>query len=124
MLPNKFAKTKNSTPTLSDRRHASMPYFVYILLCQDGTFYTGYTKDVEERAKLHTNGRGAKYTKSHPPKEITYVEEFVSRSEAMKREKAIKKLNHEQKAALARSETKLKSVTNCQKNKNRETSTV
>lgn len=100
-----------------------MPYYVYILLCQDGTFYTGYTKDVEERARLHANGRGAKYTKSHSPQEIVYVEEFMSRSEAMKREKAIKKLNHEQKATLASSE-KRKSASKCQKNKNREASTV
>jgi putative endonuclease len=81
-----------------------MPYFVYIILCQDGTFYTGYTKNVEERAKLHANGRGAKYTRSHPPKEIAYVEQFTSRSEAMKREKVIKKLNHHQKADLAKSQ--------------------
>jgi putative endonuclease len=98
-----------------------MPYYVYILRCQDGTFYTGYTKDVEERAKLHANGRGAKYTKSHPPQEIVHVEEFASRSEAMKREKAIKKLNHEQKAALE-SLQKTKSASNPQKN--REESTV
>lgn len=100
-----------------------MPYYVYILLCQDGTFYTGYTKNVEERARLHANGRGARYTKSHPTQEIVYVEQFMSRSEAMKREKAIKKLNHDQKAALASSQ-KLKSESNRQKTKNREGSTV
>jgi putative endonuclease len=90
-----------------------MPYYVYILLCQDGTFYTGYTKNVQERARLHANGKGAKYTKLHPPKEITHVEEFMSRSEAMKREKAIKKLNHAQKAALTGSQ-KPKSASNRQ----------
>ena len=83
-----------------------MPYFVYILLCQDGTFYTGYTKNVDARAKLHANGKGARYTKSHPPQKIAYVEQFASRSEAMKREKTIKKLNHQQKAALANSHGK------------------
>jgi putative endonuclease len=77
-----------------------MPYFVYILLCSDGSFYTGYTRDVEERARQHANGKGAKYTMSHPPKEVTYTEEFATRSEAMKREKAIKKLSHAQKAHL------------------------
>jgi putative endonuclease len=80
-----------------------MPYYVYILLCQDGSFYTGYTKNVAERAKLHANGRGARYTKMYPPKEVAYVEQFPSRSEAMKREKAIKKLSHQQKADLAQS---------------------
>jgi putative endonuclease len=77
-----------------------MPFFVYILLCEDGSYYTGSTKDVDERAKLHLNGRGARYTKSHPPKKIVHVEEFASRSEAMKRERAIKKLNHKQKNDL------------------------
>ena len=101
-----------------------MPYFVYIILCKDGTFYTGYTKNIDARAKLHANGNGARYTKTHPPQEVAYVETFTSRSEAMKREKAIKKLNHEQKAMLARSEEKLKSASNFQKNKNREASTV
>ena len=100
-----------------------MPYYVYILLCQDGTFYTGFTKNVEERTRLHANGRGARYTKSHPPREVVHIEQFTLRSEAMKREKAIKKLNHLQKAALAGSE-KRKPSSNRQKNKNRGANTV
>jgi putative endonuclease len=80
-----------------------MSYYVYIILCRDGSFYTGSTKNVEERAKLHMEGRGAKYTKSHPPLTIAYVETFQSRSEAMKRERAIKKLNHSQKQQLVNS---------------------
>ena len=77
-----------------------MNYYVYIILCNNGSFYTGYTKDVAERIKLHSNGQGAKYTKMHPPKEIVYLEQFTSRAEAMHREKVIKKLSHKQKAAL------------------------
>jgi len=81
-----------------------MSYYVYIILCIDGTFYTGYTKDVNERVKLHVNGRGARYTKMHPPKKVAYVEAFASRSEAMRREKEIKKLNHAQKKNLVSSQ--------------------
>lgn len=55
---------------------------------------------MDERIKLHTNGRGAKYTKMHKPKKIVYIENFEQRGEAMKREKAIKKLNHNQKQDL------------------------
>jgi putative endonuclease len=77
-----------------------LPFYVYIVLCIDGTFYTGYTKNVEERAKLHVNGRGARYTKSHPPEKVAYVETFTSRSEAMRRERAVKKLSHQQKQEL------------------------
>ena len=77
-----------------------MPFYVYILLCIDGSFYTGYTKDLNERTKQHENGKGARYTKSHRPQKVAYVELFNSRSSAMKREKAIKKLTHQQKNEL------------------------
>jgi putative endonuclease len=83
-----------------------MTFYVYIILCIDGTFYTGSTKNVEKRAKLHLNGRGAKYTKSHPPKEVAYVESFTLRSEAMHRERTIKKLSHKQKQELIDSSKK------------------
>jgi putative endonuclease len=77
-----------------------MPFYVYIILCNDGTFYTGYTKNVKEREKLHLSGRGAKYTKSHPPTKVSYIETFPLRTEAMRRERAIKKLSHQQKQEL------------------------
>ena len=80
-----------------------MSYFVYIIACADGTYYTGYTKNVEQRAKMHSSGRGARYTKSHPPLEVVYVEKFGSRSEAMIRERAIKKLSHKHKKELVHS---------------------
>lgn len=83
-----------------------MPFCVYILLCRDGTFYTGYTKDVTARTKLHQNGNGAKYTKTHKPEKLAYTELFNSRSEAMRREREIKKLSHKQKAILINSQGK------------------
>ena len=72
----------------------------------DGSFYTGYTKDLDERTRQHENGKGAKYTKSHRPQKIAYVELFDSRSSAMKRERAIKKLTHQQKQDLINSQDK------------------
>ncbi|MGF3521764.1 MAG: GIY-YIG nuclease family protein [Candidatus Bathyarchaeia archaeon] len=84
-----------------------MSYYVYILLCNNGSFYTGYTKNVAQRIKLHSTGKGARYTKAHPPKEVVYLEQFPSRAEAMRRERIIKKLNHKQKAALCRHVQKL-----------------
>jgi len=80
-----------------------MQFCVYIILCEDGTFYTGYTKNVKKRARLHACGKGARYTRMHVPKEIAYIEPFASRSEAMKREKQIKKLTHGQKEDLINS---------------------
>jgi putative endonuclease len=83
-----------------------MSFYVYILLCMDGSFYTGYTNDLQERTRQHENGKGAKYTKSHRPQKVAYVEVFGSRSSAMKREKAIKKLSHQQKRELVSSQSK------------------
>jgi putative endonuclease len=50
--------------------------------------------------KLHMNGKGARYTRMHLPKELVHVEEFNSRAEAMKRERTIKRMNHRQKLEL------------------------
>jgi putative endonuclease len=83
-----------------------MSFYVYILLCVDGSFYTGYTKDLDYRTKQHQNGTGARYTKVHRPKRVAYVEVFESRGKAMKREREIKKLNHQQKQELVRSKNK------------------
>jgi len=80
-----------------------MPFYVYILLCTDGSFYTGYTKNIDERIRLHANGKGAKYTRVHKPKRVAYVELFGSQAKAMKREKEIKKLSHQQKLNLTSS---------------------
>ncbi|MDR1272478.1 MAG: GIY-YIG nuclease family protein [Clostridiales Family XIII bacterium] len=74
--------------------------YVYIARCADGTLYTGYTVDISKRAKAHNEGKGAKYTKSRRPVKIVYSEEFNSKSEALKREAAIKKLSREEKLAL------------------------
>jgi putative endonuclease len=80
-----------------------MPYYVYILLCADGSFYTGYTKNLSQRAAQHANGTGARYTKSHGVENVAYVETYSSRGEAMRRERTIKKLSHQQKQNLINS---------------------
>lgn len=67
-----------------------MSYFIYILLCTDGSLYTGSTNDIEKRFKDHLAGHGARYTKSHEPVKIVYQEEFATKSEALKRESEIK----------------------------------
>jgi putative endonuclease len=83
-----------------------MSYYVYVILCKDNSFYTGYTKDLDSRMKLHMNGKAARYTRMHRPKKIVYFEQFGSRAEAMKREKWIKTLTHNQKLKLTNSQTK------------------
>ncbi|MDR2707936.1 MAG: GIY-YIG nuclease family protein [Nitrososphaerota archaeon] len=81
-------------------------FYVYMLLCNDTSFYTGYTKDLDNRVQLHQTGKGARYTKIHKPQKLVYFEEHTSRSLAMKREREIKKLSHQQKQALIDSKTK------------------
>jgi putative endonuclease len=81
-----------------------MPFYVYILLCKDGSFYTGFTKNLDERTRLHANGKGARYTRSHKLKRVAYVELFDSRAKAMKREREIKRMSHQQKLNLVNSQ--------------------
>lgn len=65
-------------------------WFVYIILCEDGSFYTGISNDVEKRFQDHMDGKGAKYTRSHKPLKLIYQEQFKTQSEALKREIEIK----------------------------------
>lgn len=74
--------------------------YTYILKCADGSLYTGWTNDLEARVRTHNEGKGAKYTKARLPVELVYFEEFESKSEAMKREAAIKKLSRQKKEQL------------------------
>jgi putative endonuclease len=71
-----------------------------MLLCEDGSYYTGYTKNIDLRLKQHKIGTGARYTKLHRPKKLVYTEKFDTIREAMKRERKIKKLSHKEKNKL------------------------
>ena len=77
-----------------------MDNYVYIVQCRDGSLYTGWTTDVEKRVAAHNAGTGAKYTKSRRPVTLVYFETLDSKSEAMKREAAIKKLTRSEKLEL------------------------
>jgi putative endonuclease len=77
-----------------------MAFYCYILECADRTFYTGWTTDPSRREKLHNTGRGAKYTRTRRPVKLVYVEQLSSRADAMKRERAIKRMTRERKQKL------------------------
>ena len=77
-----------------------MNYFTYILRCADGTLYTGYTTELEKRVEVHNSGKWAKYTRIRRPVELIYSEKHASRSEACKREYAIKQMKREEKLRL------------------------
>lgn len=78
-------------------------YYVYILECSDGTYYTGYTSDLNRRIKEHNDGKGSKYTRGRLPVKLIYKEEFSTRSRAMKREIEIKQLTRADKEILIKS---------------------
>jgi len=61
-------------------------HYVYIVKCADGTYYTGYTNDLERRINQHNAGEGAKYTKGRRPVKLVHSERFKSKSKAMQRE--------------------------------------
>jgi putative endonuclease len=76
--------------------------YVYIVECSDGTFYTGWTNNLEKRIEMHSNGVGAKYTKGRGPVKLIYHEIFEDKKEAMRREYQIKQLTRKQKLLLMR----------------------
>ena len=74
--------------------------YTYILEFKDGTYYTGWTNNLEKRLKDHNDGKGAKYTKARRPVVLAYYEEFATKEEAMKREYAIKQMKRSEKKKL------------------------
>jgi len=77
-----------------------MAFFCYLLECADGSYYTGWSTDPERRCRQHNAGRGARYTRSHRPVRLVYVEELPDRSSAMRREVQIKRLGRAAKEKL------------------------
>lgn len=73
---------------------------VYILRCGDGSFYTGIAKDVDARLANHRAGKGAAYTRTHLPVELIYQEAALTRSQALIREAAIKRMPRPKKNQL------------------------
>lgn len=75
-------------------------HYVYIVECDDGTLYTGYTTDVGRRVAEHNAGKGAKYTAGRTPVRLRYVEYHDTRSGAQSREYEIKTLSRAEKDSL------------------------
>jgi predicted GIY-YIG superfamily endonuclease len=73
---------------------------VYILRCKDGSFYTGMTNDLDRRLGQHREGRASRYTRGRKPLRIVYHETCANRSEAAKRESAVKALSRKEKERL------------------------
>lgn len=79
-----------------------MPWLVYLLRCRDGSLYTGITNDLPKRLKAHAAGKASRYTRSRLPVRLAYQEPQPTKSRAVKREAAIKRLPRQAKVDLIR----------------------
>lgn len=85
---------------------ANKQHTFYVLECGDGTYYAGYTNDLDKRVDVHNRGKGAKYTRARLPVSCIYKEIFETKQLAMKAEYAFKQLKKAEKMAYMKSEMK------------------
>ncbi len=83
-------------------------WYVYIIECKNGHFYTGVTNDIARRMKAHADGTGAKYTRAFGFKKLLFKKSCRSRSSACKQEATIKKLTRPAKKALIKAKMNVK----------------
>ena len=76
--------------------------FVYLLRCDDGTLYCGWTNDLERRLRAHSQGTASRYTRNRRPVKLAWFKALGSRSEAMREEARIKRLSRAEKLRLMR----------------------
>ncbi len=98
-------KIRDQCPTASDAvfnqvNEAMQRWFVYLIECRDESIYTGIATDVARRYAMHAAGKGARYTRSRPPRRLLGSFEFPDRSSASRAEHAIKQLTPAQKRAI------------------------
>ena len=79
---------------------ATPGWSVYLLRCSDGTLYAGSTNNLDARVRAHNDGRGARYTSGRRPVSVVYAEACGTMSDALRRERALKRLTRAQKEAL------------------------
>ena len=77
-----------------------MKGYMYILLCSNGSYYTGSTNNLELRLKQHQNGEGANHTKKYLPVTLVYYEEYQRVEDAFYREKQVQGWSRKKKEAL------------------------
>ena len=89
------------------------PFFMYMLECNDGSYYIGHTDDIDKRIVEHTQGKINGYTKKRLPVKIVYVQDFMTRDEAINAERQIKGWSRKKKEALLRDDwEKIKELSN------------
>ncbi len=89
-----------SPPAKVTRRIGGLGWVVYVLRCRTGQLYTGCTTDLDRRVSEHNSGMASKFTRSRLPVTVVYKEELGSKSEALRRERAIKGMKREEKLLM------------------------
>ena len=85
---------------------ATNKHYFYVLKCRDGSYYAGYTNNLERRINMHNQGKGAKYTRGRVPVKLIYHETFENQTLAMQAEYQFKQLTRKQKEKwMAKEET-------------------
>jgi len=74
-------------------------WFLYLLECRDGSYYAGISTDVQARFRAHVAGKGARYTRAHPPLRVLGFRAYAGRAAASRAEWQIKQLPRERKLA-------------------------
>ncbi|CAN5118932.1 hypothetical protein BH11PSE14_BH11PSE14_00230 [soil metagenome] len=83
-----------------DNAIPARPWFVYLIECRDGSLYTGIAVDVSRRYRDHETGKGARYTRSHPPRRLAAVMACTDQSSALRAELSVKRLRPAAKRAF------------------------
>jgi putative endonuclease len=93
-------------PAMTGKIKRTGKFFVYIVECSDGTYYTGFTPDIERRLKIHNGGKGAKYTRDRRLVKLVWCREYKYFKKAFLEEKRIKKLTRKQKEEMVNGKNK------------------
>jgi len=91
---------KMAADEVSGRRKPDKGWHLYILRCHGNTFYTGVTKDLKRRLKMHNDGKASKYTRARRPVKMIYSENCASHVKALVREYKVKALPRKDKEKL------------------------
>lgn len=92
---------RSATGERRAKRMEKKSWFLYLIECRDGSVYTGITVDVAARYAAHAAGRGARYTRSHPPRRLLAAVDYADRSSASAAEHAVKTMSPDEKRAYA-----------------------
>ena len=87
-----MSEKEKAAPKRPKNNKVDAKWFLYILLCRDGTFYTGVTKDLSRRLIMHNKGKASRYTRTRRPVELLYQETCLNRTQALIRECEVKAL--------------------------------